>query len=74
MGLIDHPLDPENRLLRHNYVESHEHLVAYRGKGRLEADGSASVERSEYFTASTDEREAMTHPTAEGQPFPAGYG
>ena len=37
--LIDHPLDPENRLLRHMFVESPENLGIYRGKAELDARG-----------------------------------
>ena len=39
--LIDHPLDPENKLLRHTCVESPENLLIYRGKVQLDGGGQA---------------------------------
>jgi hypothetical protein len=68
--LIDHPLDPENKLLRHNCMESPEHLVVYRGKVRLDADGQGSVQMPEYFQALAKEHEASIHLTPAGaSPF-----
>ncbi len=72
--LIDHPLDPENRLLRHNCMESPEHLAVYRGKIQLGADGEAAVKMPEYFKPLTKEDEATIHLTAVGsRPFLTGY-
>ncbi len=71
--LIDHPLDPENKLLRHNFVESPENLLIYRGKIQLNEDGRAIVEMPEYFASLTKEDEATIHLTAEGLPFLTGY-
>jgi hypothetical protein len=71
--LIDHPLDPENRLLSHSFVESPENLLIYRGKVRLDTDGQAVVEMPEYFRALTDESEATIHLTSMGRPFLTGY-
>ncbi len=70
--LIDHPLDPENKLLRHNCLESPEHLVVYRGKVRLDADGEADVEMPEYFTALAREQEATVNLTPIGKPTAPG--
>jgi hypothetical protein len=56
--LIDHPLDPYNRVLRHNFVESPEELCVYRGKVRLDASGQATVTMPSYFVALTKEDEA----------------
>jgi hypothetical protein len=68
--LIDHPLDPENKLLRHNCMESPEHLVVYRGKVRLDEAGEAAVEMPEYFKALAKEDEASIHLTPSGaSPF-----
>jgi hypothetical protein len=61
--LIDHPLDPENKLLRHNFVESPENLLIYRGKIRLNGSGEARVEMPDYFVALTKEDEASIHLT-----------
>ena len=40
--LIDHPTDPRNKTLRHNGVESPEHLCIYRGKVTLDDSGKAT--------------------------------
>jgi hypothetical protein len=65
--LIDHPLDPENKLLRHNFVESPENLLIYRGKVRLDSDEEAVVEMPEYFKALTTEDEATVNLTPIGR-------
>jgi hypothetical protein len=70
--LIDHPLDPENKLLRHTCVESPENLLIYRGTVMLSADGEAIVELPGYFEALTDETQASVHLTARGRPFLTG--
>ena len=64
--LIDHPLDPENKLLSHSFVESPENLLIYRGKARLDAEGQAVVRMPDYFRALTEESEATIHLTWEG--------
>jgi hypothetical protein len=71
--LIDHPLDPENRLLRHMCVESPEYLLMYRGKVQLDARGEAVVEMPEYFQALAREEDATVSLTPVGRPFLAGY-
>ncbi|MBN1423826.1 hypothetical protein JXA88_04650 [Candidatus Fermentibacteria bacterium] len=71
--LIDHPLDPKNKLLRHNFVESPENLLIYRGTVKLGSNGEAVVTMPEYFTALAKEDEASVHLTPEGMPFLAGY-
>jgi hypothetical protein len=70
--IIDHPLDPENKLLRHNFVESPENLLIYHGKIRLDGRGEAEVEMPDYFPALTREDEASIHLTPAGKPFLAG--
>ena len=70
--VIDHPLDPENKLLRHNFVESPENLLIYRGKAKLNANGEAIVEMPDYFKALTKEEEASIHLTPVGRPFLTG--
>jgi hypothetical protein len=50
--LIDHPLDPERRWLRHTCIEGPEAAVFYRGEGRL-LDGTAEVCLPQYFEALT---------------------
>jgi hypothetical protein len=71
--LIDHPLDPENKLLRHNFVESPENLLIYRGMIRLGGNGRATIEMPEYFASLANEDDASVHLTAEGLPFLTGY-
>jgi hypothetical protein len=70
--LIDHPQDPENKILRHNFVESPENLCLYRGKVKLDADGKGIVTMPDYFVALTDETDASIHLTPEGRPFMTG--
>ena len=52
--LIDHPADPEHKILRHSFVESPEMLLIYKGRASLE-DGAVTVELPSYF-------EALVHP------------
>ncbi len=65
--VIDHPLDPENKLLRHNFVESPENLLIYRGKVKLDENGEAIVTMPDYFTALTMENEATVQLTPVGK-------
>jgi hypothetical protein len=72
--LIDHPLDPENKTLRHSFVESPEDLCLYRGKVQLDATGKGSVKMPSYFAALTKEEDATVSLTAIGsKPFLTGY-
>jgi hypothetical protein len=72
--LIDHPTDPRNKTLRHNLVESPEHLCIYRGQATLDENGKASVELPRYFAALTDEEAATVYLTPLGStPFAASY-
>ena len=49
--VIDHPLDPENKYLKHYCVESPEVLNMYRGTVQLDSKGEAIVELPDYFDA-----------------------
>lgn len=49
--MIDHPLDPENKYLKHYCIESPEVLNLYRGVVVLDANGNATIEMPEYFDA-----------------------
>ena len=72
--LIDHPLDPENKTLRHSFVESPEDLCLYRGKAKLDSKGQATVKMPDYFAALTKEDEATISLTPIGsKPFLTGY-
>ena len=48
---IDHPTDPENKILKHYCTESPEVLNIYRGNVTLDANGEAMVELPDYFEA-----------------------
>ena len=49
--MIDHPLDPSNKFLKHFAMESPEVLNLYRGNAVLNANGEATVELPAYFDA-----------------------
>jgi len=46
---IDHPLDPENKFLKHYSMESPEVLNTYRGNVTLDANGEATITLPTYF-------------------------
>jgi hypothetical protein len=48
---IDHPLDPDNKILNHYFVESPEMVLIYRGSVVLDANGRAVVQLPDYFDA-----------------------
>ena len=48
---IDHPLDPENRYLKHFSIESNEILNVYRGIATFDANGKAIITMPEYYEA-----------------------
>jgi hypothetical protein len=48
---IDHPLDPENKMLRHFAIESNEVLNSYSGNAVTNEKGTAIVELPGYFEA-----------------------
>ena len=59
--LIDHPLDPRGRTLRHASVESNELLVSYSGNVTTGAKGEAVVQLPDYVEAlATDFRYQLT--------------
>jgi hypothetical protein len=49
--VIDHPLDPKNKLLYHSFVESPDVKNLYDGIATLDANGEVIVELPEYFEA-----------------------
>ena len=72
--VIDHPGDPEYMLLRHNFVESPENLLIYRGEVKLNENGEGLVVMPGYFGLLTDESGATIHLTPIGkEPFIASY-
>lgn len=48
---IDHPLDPENMILRHSFVESPDMLNVYNGNITTDASGIATIQLPDYFEA-----------------------
>jgi len=59
--VIDHPLDPENKYLRHNNVGSPEMMNVYNGNTVLDGAGEAIVTLPDYFDAlNTDYRYQLT--------------
>ena len=48
---IDHPLDPDRRVLKHAAAESNEVINFYSGNVTTDADGKATVELPAYFEA-----------------------
>ena len=49
--LIDHPLDPEHKWLRHSFVESPDMMNVYNGNVTTNSSGVAVVKLPAYFTA-----------------------
>ena len=49
--MIDHPLDPENKVLTHSSVESDQRMNLYRGEVRTDANGFAIVTVPSWFDA-----------------------
>ncbi len=49
--VIDHPLDPENKTLKHFNIESDEPMLIYRGKAVFDANGKATIELADYVMA-----------------------
>ncbi|TSC96586.1 MAG: hypothetical protein Athens071426_363 [Parcubacteria group bacterium Athens0714_26] len=59
--LIDHPLDPENKILRHSFVESPDMKNIYDGIVILDKNGEAMVKLPDYFeTLNKDFRYQLT--------------
>jgi hypothetical protein len=52
---IDHPLDPENKILNHYFVESPEMVLIYRGSADIGADCRATIHLPDYFDALNEE-------------------
>lgn len=46
--VIDHPLEPENKILRHSFVEGPEMMLIYKGRAKLN-NGEVTVNLPDYF-------------------------
>lgn len=49
--MIDHPIDPANKFLKHFSIESDEALLIYRGQAELDEQGRAIVQLKDYQNA-----------------------
>lgn len=59
--IIDHPLDPENRFLRHSNIGSPDMMNVYNGNVILDGTGEATVTLPDYFESfNTDYRYQLT--------------
>jgi len=68
---IDHPKDPENKILRHFSIESNEVLNIYRGTTIFNNNGSAVVTLPDYYHSIN--RDASYQLTPIGAPMPNIY-
>ena len=66
--VIDHPLDPLNKLLYHFFVESPDMKNIYDGVAELDGNGEAVIELPGYFLALNSDFRYLA--TAMGQPMP----
>jgi len=66
--VIDHPLDPKNKLLYHSFVESPDVMGTYVGRATLDAKGSAVIELPGYFMALNKDYRYFATPI--GTPMP----
>ncbi len=66
--VIDHPLDPKNKLLYHSFVESPEAMNVYDGIAVLDAKGEVTVELPGYFLALNKDFRYLATPI--GEPMP----
>lgn len=66
--VIDHPLDPKNKLLYHSFVESPDVLNIYDGIITLDGDGSAVVELPHYFMELNESFQYVLTPIGESMP------
>jgi hypothetical protein len=63
---IDHPLDPQNKILNHYFVESPEMVLIYRGITKVGTNGRAVIHLPDYFDALN--KNPMVQLTAVGTP------
>lgn len=66
--IMDHPLDPANKFLKHYSIESNEILNVYRGTVSLDANGEAVVYLPDYFETINTEFSYQLTPI--GAPMP----
>lgn len=66
--IIDHPLDPKNKLLYHSFVESPDVKNIYDGIAELDGDGEATITLPDYFLALNKDFRYLATPI--GAPMP----
>lgn len=66
--VIDHPLDPERKVLRHACVEAPEHKTFYDGIVTLNTRGSARVRLPRWFSALNGDLRYQLTPMGRGAP------
>jgi hypothetical protein len=66
--VIDHPLDPRNKLLYHSFVESPDALNVYSGTAQLDATGQTTIVLPEYFEALNTSYRYFVFPIGEAMP------
>ncbi len=66
--MIDHPLDPKNKLLYHSFVESPDVKNVYDGVVQMDARGEATVVLPHYFVALNKDFRYLA--TSIGEPMP----
>ena len=70
-SVIDHPLDPAGKVLRHSAVESPDMMNIYNGIATLDASGEATISMPDWFSALN--RDFRYQLTAIGAPGPNLY-
>jgi hypothetical protein len=66
--VIDHPLDPRNKLLYHSFVESPEPKNIYDGVATLDERGEVIIELPGYFLALNKDFRYLASPIGEAMP------
>ena len=66
--VIDHPLDPRNKLLYHSFVESPDMKNVYDGIADLDSRGEATIELPLYFLALNKDFRYLTTPFGNSMP------
>lgn len=69
--VIDHPLDPLNKLLFHSFVESPDVKNIYDGIATLNGNGEATIELPWYYTELNERSRFLVTPI--GEPMPHLY-
>src|SRR3989338_984853 len=66
--VIDHPLDPKNKLLYHSFVESPEVKNVYVGRATLDDAGEATIQLPSYFLALNKDFRYFATPVGNSMP------